>query len=154
MCFATQWPVMYVQSLFTYINKHDIWTSFLTFPIEHWLCCSNTGFTHHVQTVAENFSQSGFFRVGTLKGRGEKRSGSWKSTKNNNNKVHIYRNQLSPLRFLPGLLRFAPTNCPWVSKDGFLSAICDRSFSILRQVIGLYIINIAVIRFQLPEKAL
>ena len=25
--------------------------------------------------------------------------------------------KLSPLRFLSGLLRFAPTNCPWVSED-------------------------------------
>ena len=29
---------------------------------------------------------------------------------------YFYR-KLSPLRFLPGLLRFAPTNCPWVSED-------------------------------------
>ena len=30
---------------------------------------------------------------------------------------YFYR-KLSQLRFLPGLLRFAPTNCPWVSEDG------------------------------------
>ena len=30
---------------------------------------------------------------------------------------YFYR-KLSPLRFLPGLLRFAPTNFPWISEDG------------------------------------
>ena len=28
-----------------------------------------------------------------------------------------FTKKLSPLRFLPGLFRFAPTNCPWVSED-------------------------------------
>ena len=27
------------------------------------------------------------------------------------------------LRFLPGLLRFAPTNCPWVSEDGIFTPV-------------------------------
>ena len=31
--------------------------------------------------------------------------------------LYFYR-KLSPLRFLPGLLRFAPTYCLWVSEDG------------------------------------
>ena len=41
--------------------------------------------------------------------------------------LYFYR-KLSPLRFLPGLLRFAPTNCPWVSEDE-VNTIRYRSFS-------------------------
>ena len=50
---------------------------------------------------------------------------------------YLYR-KLSQLRFLPGLLRFAPTNCPWVSEDecpgtARTARKLDRLFTLFRR---------------------
>ena len=41
--------------------------------------------------------------------------------------LYFYR-KLSPLRFLSDLLRFAPTNCPWISEDTVNRALKMRRF--------------------------
>ena len=47
---------------------------------------------------------------------------------------YFYIILFSPLRFLPGLLRFAPTNCPWVSEDDRVASARDSRVRISRTV--------------------